>query len=182
MTDLSKVKEKILEALSESKAPLSSKEISNKTGLQPPSLIKHLKILKNEALVTALEGNYTITAKGKEKLGLLTIDRMKAEKILSRVPMENAFSFYADIDQPLGISSDSLNDLCDKLKSVDARSIEFHTTQGHLESWTTFLGDIELSKRLKLIKDANLKGKALREMLHKTIKSRLDELQKIKSQ
>ena len=179
--DLSNVKEKILETVWESKSPLNSKQISDKTGLQPLSLIKHLKALRQEELVSAIEGNYTITAKGKEKLGFPIIDKMKAEKILSQLPVEKAFFFYADVNQPLRISSDSLSDLCNKLQSIDIKSIEFHTAQGHIESWITFLGDVELAKRLKLLKETNLKAQALRETLYQTIKSRLGELQKIKS-
>jgi hypothetical protein len=182
LTDLSDVKKKILETVWESKYPLNSKQISDKTGMQPLTLKDHLQALRQEELVSVIGGNYTITAKGKEKLGFTIIDQMKAEKILSQLPLENAFFFYAEVDQPLGIRSDSLSDFCDKLQSIEIRSIEFHTAQGHIESWITFLGDVELAKKLKLLKEKNLKAEPLRETLYQTIKARLNELQKIKSQ
>lgn len=114
-------------------------------------------------------------------MGFPLINQKKAEKILSQVPTENVFFFYEEMNQPLGVSLNSLSNLCDKNQPIDIKSIEFHTAQGHMEPWIAFLGDLELSKRLT-IKDANLKGEMLREILYKTFKFRLKELQKIGSQ
>ncbi|MFH0897773.1 MAG: hypothetical protein V1850_07000 [Candidatus Bathyarchaeota archaeon] len=51
--------------------------------------------------------------------------------------------------------------------------------RGDFESWIHYLGDIELEKRLVLIKELNLIGEALREKLYAALKSRGDELLEI---
>ena len=101
------------------------------------------------------------------------------KKILGKTSPENAFNFYSGPDQPLGVSSDSLVDLCKRIRSIDIKSIEYHLTRGDFESWIRYLGDVELEKRLKLIKKESLKGETLRNKLYEEIKSRCDELRKV---
>jgi len=102
-----------------------------------------------------------------------------AAKILGKTSPENAFKFYIGPNQPLGVYSDSLSDLCDRKRSIDIKSIEYHLNRGDFESWIHYLGDIELEKRLGLIKKNSLKGEALRKKLNDEIKSRCEELRKI---
>ena len=100
-----------------------------------------------------------------------------AEKILSKTPPENAFHFYTGFNQPLGVFSNSLTDLCEKIRSIDIRSIEFHVARGDFESWIHhYLGDIELEKRLRLIREENLSGEALRGKIYRTLLRRRMEL------
>jgi len=93
--------------------------------------------------------------------------------------MEKAFQFYAGIDQPLGIWSDSLSDLCEKIKSIDLESVEFHISRGDFELWVHYLGDVELAKRLRLIRGTSLSGETLRDEVYDVVKSRCDKLQEL---
>jgi hypothetical protein len=104
------------------------------------------------------------------------IDEKTIGKTLRKLPKENAFNFYTTFDQPLGVSSDSLIDFCEKIRLIDIGSIEFHVARGDFEHWIDYLGDIELAKRLKLVNEANLEGETLREKLYAVLRSRCNEL------
>jgi len=176
LKELDEVKEKILEKIWEIGKPVTVREVSEKMGLSARSVNMHLLGLRKTGLVVRSGSGYIITEEGKEKIGFQKIDEKTVKKILDRTPRENVFHFYVRVDQPLGTVSDCLSDLCEKIKSIDIRSIEFHTARGDFESWIRYLGDVELSKRLRLIKDANLSGEALRAQLYATLKSRYAEL------
>jgi len=176
LKNLSEVKKKILKLIWEIRNPVTVPEISEIMGLKVNSVNMHLLGLRKVGLLTKSEGGYVITEEGKEMIGFPKIDEEKAKRILSKTPLENAFYFYTGINQPLGVFSDNLMDFCDKVRSIDIRSIEFHVARGDFELWLHYLGDIELAKRLRLIKEANLTGEALRERLCETLKSRSDEL------
>ena len=100
---------------------------------------------------------------------------------LDRTPPEEAFYFYSGIGQFTGLSSDSLADFRDKIRSVDIRSIEFHVARGDFEAWIRHLGDTRLERRLRLIREMELTGEALRERLYVTLRSRCDEVQRQQS-
>ncbi|MDQ1278747.1 MAG: hypothetical protein QG670_7 [Thermoproteota archaeon] len=115
------------------------------------------------------------TEKVSEATGFPMVDEEKARAILRKTP-GNAFDFFIGMNQPLGIMADSLPDFCEKIASVDIKSIEFHTSRGDFESWIHFLGDHELERRVRLIRESNLAGEELRQRLYTTIKARNDEL------
>jgi hypothetical protein len=103
------------------------------------------------------------------------------EKILDKTSPERAFYFYSGIGQFTGLSLDSLADFCDKIRSVDIRSVEFYVARGDFEAWIRYLGDTVLERRLRLIREMELTGEALRERLYKTLRSRCDELERQQS-
>jgi predicted transcriptional regulator len=173
---LSEVDKTILNRLWEMSDPVTLQEISEKTGLNHQSANMRLQNLRSEGLVTASGDGFIITEKGKEAIGFPKIDEKEAQEILRKTLPENAFYFYAEVDQPSGLSSDCLMDFCEKIKSADVKSIEFHTSRGDFESWIRFLGDLELEKRIGLIREANLAGEDLRQRLYTALKMRSDEL------
>ena len=176
MEGISKMKERILRIIWEIENPATAQEISVKTGLKRRAVNTYLLGLRRAGFVTMSGDCYVITEKGKESIGLPKINKEMAEKILSKKPTENAFHFYTEVNQPLGLSSDSLTDLCEKIRMVNIKSIEFHVARGDFESWIRFLGDIELSERIRMLNDVVSTGEALREKLYETIRSRRDEL------
>jgi hypothetical protein len=178
LTSLSRENERILEVIWESAKPLTTKEASEKIGLGLRPTNMRLINLRKAGLVAQSGGGYTITAEGKARIGFPRIDEENSGKILRRISPEKAFHFYAGIDQSLGSSADHLTDLCDKIRSINIKSIEFHTARGDFESWIRQLGDIELEKRLRLIRETGLKGEALRERLYGALRSRCDELER----
>ena len=127
-------------------------------------------------------GYYIITDLGRKQICLPKISKDMAKKILRTVPDEKAFHFYTDIGKPLGVSSNSLIDFCERIKSLKMESIKFHMTRGDFELWIHYLGDAELAKRLRIIREAGLSGKELRNKLYNVIKSRCEELMKIAAQ
>lgn len=130
--------------------------------------------------VSVPQKNYcAITDQGKEAIGLPQVDKNLALEILSPLPIEKAFHFYYDIDQPSGVHADSLKDFVDKIQNVDLKSIEFHIPRKDFECWVSSLGDIELSKKLGLLRIANLSGENLRKELYETVNSRCEELKKL---
>ncbi|MEM2107390.1 MAG: DUF5752 family protein [Candidatus Bathyarchaeia archaeon] len=182
MKQLSKEKKDILELLWRVNKPVNLEDIVREAKLKTRSAVMHLSTLRRMDYISVTEdGLYTLTYRGKEALGLPKIDRDLARKILSKVPQEKAFNFYIEIDKPLMISSDSLTDFCERIKNIDVKSIEFHSSRGDFELWIHFLGDVELAKRLRFIREMNLTGEELRKEIYETVKSRCEELQRIAS-
>jgi len=123
-------------------------------------------------------GYYTVTDTGEEAIGIPMTDKALAGRVLVKTLPEKAFHFYAGIDKPTEISSDSLIDFCEKIKTVRIESIEFHMARRDFEMWIHSLGDLELAKRLRTISREGLGGEALRERLYEAVRARCDELLK----
>ena len=176
MKNLSRENEKILELIWESAKPLTMKDASEKMGLGLRPTNMRLLNLRKAGFVAESGGAYTITAEGKAVIGFPRISEEQSRKILHKTSPDKAFHFYSGIGQALGLSADHLTDFCNKIRSIDTKSLEFHMTRGDFESWIRHLGDTELEKRLRLIRETGLKGEALRERLYGALKSRCDEL------
>lgn len=176
MRKISEAKKEILGLLWEAEKPVSLEEVSQKTGLKSRSVNMHLLGLVKLGHVTkSAKGYYTIADSGREAIGFPRIDRKFAEKVLNKTPVKGAFHFYRGINRPTGILSDSLVDLCEKIKTLEMESIEFHLSRGDFEKWISSLGDTELAKRLRLIQKKDLTGQTLREEVYRTLRSRCDE-------
>ena len=113
---------------------------------------------------------------GKQAIGLPKINKNIAHNILRSVSLEKAFHFYYKLDQYSGIYADSLEDFVNKIKVLDLKSIEFHVPRKDFELWISSLGDVELSKKLGLLRAKNLSGENLREDLYQMVGSRYQEL------
>jgi DNA-binding transcriptional ArsR family regulator len=170
-------KKEILKILWEAGKPLKSREVAKQVRLSIPSSTMHLLGLRRAGYVsTPDKGYYAITNLGKEMIGMPRIDKERALDILRAVPLEKAFHFYTEIDQYTGVHANSLNDLCSKIQTIDIRSVEFHVARGDLEFWFRDLGDLELAKRMSLIREMSLSGEGLRKKVYETVKSRCEEL------
>lgn len=178
---LSPVKRLVLETMWILDKPAKAKEIAEEIGLGFPSVMMHIIGLMRMGYVKAPQkGQYVITEKGKRALGFPVIDREKAEEILAPLPKEKFFSFYVDIGKPLGIYATSLQDFCDKVLKVDADSVEFHVNRGDFEAWFNCLGDLELARKILLLKERKASKEELRKVIYETVKNRCAELLKIK--
>jgi len=182
MSGLSQEKMKILELLWKKGFPLDLREIARETEFKVRSANMHLLGLKKAGYISLSEkGYHVLTDLGKEALGFPKVDSELAKKILDKTSMEKAFHFYIGIGQSLGISSNSLVDFCEKISSIDFKSIEFHLSRGDFELWVHYLGDVELAKRLRLIRETRLCGETLRDEVYTVVKSRCDKLQELSS-
>ena len=138
-----------------------------------------LGLIKAKYVSVPQKHYYTITPLGKQALGLPKVDQKFASNILRPVSVENAFHFYYGLNQHSGVYADSLKDFVDKIQQVDVKSIEFHVPRKDFELWIRSLGDLELSKKLGLLRMRNLSGENLRKTLYETINSRCEELAKL---
>jgi len=173
-------KMKILEVLWETGTPLKSKDVAQKVGLGVAAATMHLLGLKKSGHVhTPQHGLYSITELGKEAIGLPKIDRAHASKILSHLPTDKAFHFYTGIHQYTHVIAHGLSEFVEKLQKIDVKSVEFHIPRKDFENWVRSLGDVELAKRLDLIRNMHLRGEDLRTRVYEAAKHRLEELKRI---
>jgi len=128
------------------------------------------------------KGLYLITQKGKEALGLTEIDKEKATAILAYAPYDKAFHFYADVGKPLNVHAHNIGDFANKIERVNVESIQFHMNRGDFEAWFNSLGDLELAKKVALLKQKKVVGEDLRKQLHEVVEQRYIELAKLAGQ
>jgi hypothetical protein len=178
----SKIRGKILMEMWAAGKPMTTQDLSEKTGLSPASAMGYLLGLIKAKYVSVPETHhYAITSLGKQALRLPKVDQNLASKILGSVPVEKAFYFYCGINQYSNVHANSLEDFVDKLRTVDLKSIKFHVPRKDFELWIRSLGDIELAKKLELLRIKQLSGENLRKQLCETIDSRCQELSNLSS-
>jgi hypothetical protein len=176
---ISPVKRLILETMWMLDKPAKPAEIAKDTGVSFKQAWMHLLgLVKMDYVNSPEKGLYIITEKGKKTLGMPEVDKEKAKEILGYLPMERAFHFYADIGKPLSVFATSLGDFCDKIQKIDASSIEFHAHRGDFEAWFTCLGDIELARKMLIVREQKMTGEELRTKLYEIVKKRFEELAK----
>lgn len=174
---LAEAKMRVLEVLWQEGQPMQSKGVAQKLGLGVAITNLHLLGLKRSGhVLTPKYRHYAITDRGKEAIGLPKIDKARAAKILATLPVDKSFHFYTGIHQYLGIYANSLADFCDKLQKIDLKSIEFHVPRKDFENWFQSLGDMELAKRMNIIRNMNLHGEDLRKKIYETVKHRCQQL------
>ncbi|TET20759.1 ArsR family transcriptional regulator [Candidatus Bathyarchaeota archaeon] len=179
----SQIKRKILEILWIAGKPMRVQDIAEKTGLNISSSMMHLLWLGKAGYVSTPEKRYyAITKTGKEAIGLPKLTKEKALHILRELPKEEAFHFYTGTDQYVGVYANSLNDFCDKIQTVNMKSIEFHAPRRDLELWLDSLGDLELAKIMGIVRRASLSGENLRKKVYESVKSRCEELTGLSSE
>lgn len=177
---VSSIKKRILEVLWETGKPVHREDIARRIGLRTTTTMGHLLgLIKAKYVSVAGKNYYKITSLGKEALGFPKLDAKRILQILSPLPLEKAFYFYTGPNQYVGVYANSLDDFCKKILTVNLGSIEFHLPRRDFESWFNYLGDIELAKRLSLIREKGLLGETLRRELYGTVKSRRDELKSL---
>ena len=98
-------------------------------------------------------------------------------RILRRVLREEAFYFFSSIGNYIGDSAASLEEFSEKIKEVNSKSLEFHLYRGDFEKWVDeVLGDAELAKKIKELRNQQLAGDHLQDQLYLTIFRRYNEL------
>jgi hypothetical protein len=176
----SKIRGKILWALWAAGKPITLQWISEKAELTSSSTREYLPgLIKAKYVSLPEEQYYAITDRGKQALGLPKVDKKLALNILSPVLLDKAFHFYCGLNQHSGVYANSLKDFLDKIQYVDLNCIEFHVPRKDFELWTQSLGDLELSKKIELLRMKYLSGEKLRKELYETVNSRYKELKKI---
>ena len=176
----SKIRGKILWVLWAAGKPMTLQGIAKTAELTFSSTMEYLPGLRKAKYVSVpQEQHYAITNLGKHAIGLPKVDKNLASKILNPTPTERGFHFYYGLNQHSGIYADSLKDFVDKIQKVDLKCIEFHIPRKDFELWIRSLGDLELSKKLELLRMRQLSGENLRKELYETVNSRYEELKKL---
>jgi hypothetical protein len=159
---------------------MTLKGISEEVGLTSSSTKQYLlELIKAKYVSNPEEQCYAITNLGKQALGLPNVDKKLALNIMTHVSEEKAFHFFYGLNKYSGIYADSIKDFVDKVQTIDLNCIEFHVPRKDFELWVGSLGDLELSKKLRLLRMKDLSGENLRKELYETVNSRIEELQKL---
>ncbi len=181
---LSPLKQEILESMLLNEKPVRAMEIAKETKKEFPQVMMHLLGLIRMGYVSSPEkGQYIIAEKGKDALGIPETTKEKATTILAYAPHDKVFQFYLDVGKPLNLHAHNIRDFANKLTKADLASIEFHTKRGDFEAWINEIGDIELVKKIGLLKQRNVVvGEELRNQLHEIVQQRYIALAKLAGQ
>ncbi len=172
-------KSEILAAMLLLDKPERAIQIAKEAGMEFPSVMMHvIGLTRMGYTVSPEKGFYTLTKKGKEALGIPEINSEKAKTLLADMPQDQTFHFYAGLDKPLSLQACGLQDFCDKVLKINLDSIIFHTSRGDFESWFAAIGDVELAKKVALLKEKKMGGEELRSRLTEIVKNRCIELSK----
>ena len=108
------------------------------------------------------------------------IDPNLSSNIPRIVSANNAFYFFTDIGQCTDRCSACLADFCNAIRTIDARSVEFHFKRGDFAIWIRgTLGDSEIANEISRI-SKTIRGEELRSLIHQTVEVRLTTLKKLK--
>jgi len=114
---------------------------------------------------------------------MLRIDNQedRIQKILGNIVYDKAFFFYEDVGKPTGDFAISLSDFCNKINSINHKSLAFHLKRGDFENWIReTIGDNELAQRIRKLKANKTTWKnevTLRAKLRIAVRDRISELQ-----
>jgi hypothetical protein len=143
---LSPAKHEILETMLLFDKPERAMSIAKEVGKEFPSVMMHIIGLTRMGYIVSPEkGLYTLTEKAKKALG---------------------------IGKPLSLQARSLPDFRDKILQVNLDSIKFHESRGDFEAWFAGLGDVELAKKVALLKEKKMDDEELRSRLHDMVENR----------
>jgi hypothetical protein len=103
----------------------------------------------------------------------------KAQKILSPVPYEQGFHFFARDGHYSGETATSLCSFLRDLQHLDMQTIRFHFERGDYQKWLKItIGDERLAQRIDNI-DKTAPDESLRHQLSEIVQKRISELQLI---
>ncbi|MEM2876386.1 MAG: DUF5752 family protein [Candidatus Bathyarchaeia archaeon] len=101
-------------------------------------------------------------------------------RLLLPVPVEKAFTFYYEFARSTNFRARSLPELLNALKSVDSKSIMFHSKRGDFGRWVRqVVGDVKLADALDNVSALNLTDEDLRKRLIEVIESRIKEVERV---
>jgi hypothetical protein len=97
--------------------------------------------------------------------------------ILRTLGKNEVFYFYTSIGCYTGQSAGSLEELEQKIKDIDEKSLEFHLFRGDFENWiSSTIGDARLAADTRLLQGQRVTGNDLRTRLSLLVSVRLKEL------
>ncbi len=135
---------------------------SHAVNLTPNEAIAMIQQLATDGFLHKVGTGYGITEKGKNAL-----------KVTLQVPEDKTFSFYVEMDKPLGFSAHSLEEFYRLVKQVCSDALDFHLYRGDFENWLRdVVEDRELALDVSGLRVEGLRGEELRKGLLRVIDSR----------
>jgi hypothetical protein len=103
------------------------------------------------------------------------IEKVETVKTLSDAKPENAFLFATGEGSFTGKSAQNLYSLCEVMKTIDLKSIEFHLHRGDFENWIKYLGDDTLALQIAKIRNMPFDGEQTRGKIVAVISKRIEK-------
>lgn len=114
----------------------------------------------------------------KKARAMKVINEEIASEILRTVPYDKAFHFFTGIGQYSGKLAASLADFCKKIKTIDIKSVDFHSKRRDFEKWIRkIIGDVNLANEINKI-EKSIQGEELRVKIYQTVDRRLSSLKR----
>jgi predicted transcriptional regulator len=181
--NLSPAKFEILKAMLLFDKPVRVTLIANEVGKEFPSTMMHIiGLTRMGYTISPKKGEYSLTEKGKRALGIPEVNRENAKKILEPVSLDRSFHFYIDIGKPLDLYAQGLQEFSEKILKTSIDSVRFHKSRGDFEAWFTGLGDVELAKKVALLRERKIDEEELRQQLHDIVEERCRVLANVAGQ
>ena len=111
----------VLKTMSEATSRMDLTMFSHAVNLTPNETIAMIQQLATDGFLHKVGTGYGLTEKGKNAL-----------KATVQVPEDKIFSFYVEVDKPLGFSAQSFEEFYRLAKQVCSDALEFHLYQGRL--------------------------------------------------
>ena len=111
----------------------------------------------------------------------IKIGKAEAAKILLNVKPENAFLFSLGEGAFTGKSALNLSQLCEVLKTVDLKSIDFHLHRRDFENWIKYLGDNILALQMAKISKMPFDGEEIRRKIVEVTSKRIEKLKALEA-
>jgi hypothetical protein len=143
---------KVLKTMSEAKNRMDINMFANKINLTPAQTIQQIQELTKEGYLQKIGNGFGITDKGK-----------RARKVFTTFPDEMGFRFYYGVDQPAGLTANSLGDFYKIIKQISVNSLEFHLFRGDFDAWLkNVCKETELAEEFESVKTSGVKGEELK--------------------
>lgn len=177
---MSPAKYKVLHAFLSHDSPVKPIQISKEVGVKFPSVMMHIIGLTRMGYLDCPEkGFYILTAEGKRCMDLSEMTKEIARKLLVGDLSDRGFHFYLSLGKPLDVKAHNLQTFNRLLKTVPLASLDFHLSRGDFKAWFEGIGDLELAKKVALLREENYCGELLRRKLQILIVNRIKALAKI---
>lgn len=99
---------------------------------------------------------------------------------LRKLPREKAFYFFTSIGNYTGESAASLKEFVEKIREVNAKSLEFHFYRGDFGKWIAeVLEDEELAEQVRTFRDSSPIREDLKNGLYRILIERYSRLQSL---
>lgn len=134
---------------------------SQKADLDANQVMANVQELAKNGYVRKVGSGYGLTEKAKGAI-----------KAFTPVSDEKSFHFYTQIGYPTVYTAKSLAEFYKLAGQIGVDMLEFHMGRGDFENWIRdVFGDAELADEFGKVKNANLRGEALRKEILKAIEA-----------